>query len=187
MYVYIAVQYPNSHYAEEYEKKSESFCLYPAKVDKPMLRSIEMIGDEQSENLKRRIDESLASLNHHLQTRLDELCNNKQQDIAEILDTRLQQTQQLHESQTSSVKEQITSEIIRSLNEHKRESLRVLERETRTLKHKLEEAIEKQQAESKRILILYNNSQIETKAHLRVIIVILLIFLGLFIYTMFKV
>ena len=152
-----------------------------------MLRSIEMISDEQSENLKKRIDESLASLNDHLQTRLDELCNNKQQDITEILDTRLQQTQQLHESQTGSVKKQITSEIIRLLNEHKFESLRVLERETKTLKRKLDEAIGKQQAESKRMLTLYNNSQIETIAYLRVIIVILLIFVCLFIYIMFKV
>lgn len=185
--LYIAVQYPENHYAEEYEKKLESFHLYPAEVDKATLRSIEMIGDEQSEKLKRRIDESLASLHHHLQTRLDDLCNNKQHYVTEILSTHLQQARQLNESQTSSLEEQIRSEIMRLLNEHKCESLRVLERETSALKHELQVAIEKQHAESKRLLTLYNNSQIETKAYLCVIIAILVLFLSLFIYTMFKV
>ena len=57
-----AAQYPESHFAEEYEKKSESFYLYPADINKPFLRSIEMINDDQSKKLKRHIKDSLASL-----------------------------------------------------------------------------------------------------------------------------
>jgi len=68
-----AAQYRDSYaaiaplnFAEEFEK--EGFKLYSADSDKSLLRKIEIIGDQQSETLKSRIDESLASLNYQLQS-----------------------------------------------------------------------------------------------------------------------
>ena len=178
-----AAQYPESHFAEEYEKKSESFYLYPADINKPFLRSIEMINDDQSEKLKRHIEDSLASLTHHLQSRLAELCTNRQHDVTEIIE---EQNQKLYEDHKE-VADQIKNQIIRLLAQHKQESLRVVQRETNALKLELDEAVNRQQAENRNLLISYNNSQIETKAYLQIIIMILIVVVFLFMYTLFKI
>ena len=54
------------NFAEEFEKKE--FSLYSADSDKSLLRKIEMIGNQQSETLKRHIDKNLSSLKDQLQS-----------------------------------------------------------------------------------------------------------------------
>ena len=179
----IAAQYPESNFAEEYEKKSESFCLYPADINKPFLRSIEMINDDQSEKLKRHIEDSFNSLNHHLQSKLAELFTNKQQDVKEIIE---EQNQQLYEDHKEVV-DQIKNQIIQLLARHKQESLRVVQNETNALKQELDENVERQQAENRNLLTSYNNSQIETKAYLRIIIIMLIVTVFLLLYTLLKI
>ena len=176
---YTAAQYPENHFAEEYEKV-ESFCMYPADIDKSLLRNIEILGDTQTEKLKRDIEESLASLCHHLQSRLDKLC---QHDVKEIFEKHQLQNQK----DIDYIEDhQIKDEIIQLLKQHKQKSLCAVQKETDDLKQQLEKVIKKQQAESKKMLMVYTNSQFETNTYLRVIITILMILLLLLIYTLSK-
>lgn len=161
-------------YAEEYEKKSESFHLYPADIDKPLLRNIEIIADGQSEKLKMDIKESLASLSRHLQGEVDKIC----QKIFGKLQIQ-EQNQQVYVAQ-------IKDEIKQLLIQHKQESLRALQTETNGLIRKFDEAIEKQQADNKRMLTLYKNSQLETNTYVFVIFIILIIVLLQLTYTLEK-
>ena len=175
-----AVQCLENNYAEEYGKISESFYLYPAKIDKPSLRNIEMIGEVQSENLKRHIEDHLASLSHHLQGKLDKIC---QHDIKEIFEKHQQQNQQVHV-------DQIEEKITQLLTQRMEEVLRALQREKDDLIRQLDKAIEKQQAENKRMLTLYKNSQLETNTYASVIFIILIVVILLLAYmqsyTLFK-
>ena len=188
-YTIIAVQYPDNHFAEEFEKNEvETFSLYPpvSGSNKSLLRNIEMIGEEQSETLRRHVNENLASLNHQLEKKLDVLCSSREDDVTEILKKHQRQCQQIYEDQSDNLTEQVKQEIIQLLNQQKQESLHMLERETDTVRKKLEEVIIKHQAESKKMATLYDNSQFETKVHLRVIIIILFIIVLLLIYSTFK-
>ena len=63
----------------------------------------------------------------------------------------------------------------------------MVQKETDALKQELDEAVKRQQAENRNLLISYNNSQIETKAYLQIIIMILIVVLFLFMYTLFKI
>ena len=134
-----------------------------------------MIGDEQSEKLKRHIEENIALLSHHLQSKLDKLCTNGQHDVTEIFEKYQQQNQQFYEDK---------NKIIQLFIQHKQESLHVLQKEADGLKQQLEEVIEKQHAERKKMVTLYSNSQFEIIAYLRIIIIILILVFLLFIYIL---
>lgn len=152
-----------------------------------MLRQIEIIGEEQSEMLKRRIGESLASLNQQLQSKLNELCKARRHDLTEIFEKHQLQAQQSHEDQTEVVIEQIQNKMIKLFNEHMQQSVRVLRKEMQSFNAQLEEVIKMQRAHNKYMLTSFVNSHIEIKYFLVVIIVILLILLSLFIHTSFQV
>lgn len=151
-----------------------------------MLRNFEIMGDEQSEKLRKQIDESLASLNHQIQSKLDKLCTDRQDDVTEILEKHQQQTQQFCEDQTDIVTKKIRSEMTELLDKHKQESMRVLRKETDAMKRQFVEVVKKQQAENKTKLNNYANAQLEAKVRHQVIIVMLLVIILLLIYTPFN-
>ena len=165
------MQYPESHYAEEYGKKSESFYLYPTDIDRPLL---EIIGEKQSEKLKRHVEDRLGSLSHHLQGELNKIC---QHDVTEIFEKYQQQNQQIYVDQ---IKEEITQLLI----QHKQESLCAFQTATNDLVRQLDEAIKKQQANNKKMLTLYKNSQLETNTYTSVIFIILITVLLLLTYSL---
>ena len=148
--------------------------MYPADIDKPMLRKIEIIGEEQSEKLKRDIEDKLDSLSHDLQDKLNKIC---QHDITEIFEKHQQQNQQIY---ADKIKEEITQLLIQL----KQESLHAFQKATNDLVKKLDETIEKQQADNKRMLTLYKNSQLETNTYASVILIILITVLLLLTYSL---
>ena len=160
LFTILAAQYPKKHLAEEFERTSESFCLYPLNSGINFLRKVDMIGDEHSKVLKRSIDDNLTTLNNQLESKLDKL----RLDVTE----NQHESEQFYEDQINILKDQIKNDI-------------------HVFTGHLEGVMQRQQAVYKNMLTLFVNSQFEIRVYLLAIIITLFLILCILVYSSFKV